>query len=84
MIQVSYFKNVSPEAAGVKSARVRAFVEGPEQARLSTHNIILARGDRIFYENYRAPFGPDVLHRMYSVSRASFRSRSGLPSRTGL
>lgn len=84
MIQVSYFKNVSPEAAGVKSARVRAFVEGLEQARLSTHNIILARGDRIFYENYRAPFGPDVLHRMYSVSKSFVSLAVGFAVQDGL
>ena len=84
MIQVSYFKNVSPEAAGVKSARVRAFVEGLEQARLSRHNIILARGDRIFYENYRAPFGPDVLHRMYSVSKSFVSLAVGFAVQDGL
>ncbi len=81
---MSYFRSVSPEAAGVKSANVRAFVEGLERARLSTHDIILARGDKIFYENYRAPFGPDVLHRMYSVSKSFVSLAVGFAVQDGL
>jgi len=61
---------ISPEKAGVRSENVRRFIEFLENNQLSTHNVILSRGNEIFFEKYWEPFESDFLHRMYSVSKS--------------
>lgn len=63
-------KHISPEKAGVRSTNVQKFIEFLEKNQLSTHDVILSRGNEIFFEKYWEPFGPDFLHRMYSVSKS--------------
>ena len=60
----------SPEKAGVSSRAVRGYLEELEKNRLATHDVILVRGNEIFFENYWRPFQSDFLHRMYSVSKS--------------
>lgn len=55
-----------------------------EQNHFSTHNLILIRGDKIFYENYWAPFTPDFLHRMYSVTKSFVSLAIGFLEQDGL
>lgn len=74
----------TPERRGISSGRIRAFVEELERSRLSTHDIIIARGDDIIFENYRPPFGPDYLHRMYSVSKSFVSLAVGFAIQDGL
>ena len=64
------FTYEKPEAMGVKSENIRKYVEILDDAELSTHNIIIAKGDKIIYENYYAPFNKNFLHRMYSVTKS--------------
>ena len=59
----------SPEAVGCPSGAVLRFYRRLEAYRLSTHGVILARGDRVFSECYFAPFTAETKHRMYSVSK---------------
>ena len=40
---------VTPERAGISSDNVRRFVEVLEEKRLSTHSLLLARGENIFF-----------------------------------
>lgn len=61
---------ITPEKAGICSANVQKFIEFLEKNQLSTHDVILSRGNDIFFETYWEPFGPDFLHRMYSVSKS--------------
>ena len=61
---------ISPEKAGVSSANVQRFIDFLEKNQLSTHNVILSRGNDIFFEKYWEPFHPGFLHRMYSVSKS--------------
>lgn len=59
-----------PEEKGIKSEKIKKYVEILEKAGLSTHNLIIARGYDIVYEKYWAPFNKDFLHRQYSVSKS--------------
>ena len=63
-------KICSPEQAGIKSSDVKRFYEFLDECNLSTHSVIMARGDSIFSECYYSPFNSDFLHRMYSVSKS--------------
>ena len=59
-----------PEEKGIKSENIKKYIEVLENAGLSTHNVVIARGYDIVYENYWAPFDKDFLHRQYSVSKS--------------
>jgi len=63
-------EHVTPEAVGIASENIYRFLESLENSRMASHDLILARGDKIFFENYWEPFHKDFLHRMYSVSKS--------------
>ena len=60
----------TPEQKGISSEKIGAFIDRLEKNHLSSHDLIFARGDDIFFETYWAPFKKDDLHRMYSVSKS--------------
>mgnify|MGYP003430269905 CR=1 FL=1 len=64
------FKRITPEKAGISSAKVLEFYKHLEKMDLSTHSVIMAKGDNIFSEVYWAPFNKDFKHRLYSVSKS--------------
>ena len=64
------FERVTPEQVGISSASIKKYISILEKSHLSTHNIIMIRHGKIFYENYWKPFHKDFLHRMYSVSKS--------------
>lgn len=75
---------VTPERAGISSDNVRRFVEVLEEKRLSTHSLLLARGENIFFEHYWPPFDKDFGHRMYSVSKSIVSIAIGFCEQDGL
>lgn len=64
------FTYAKPEEAGISSENIRQYIDILETSGLSTHNVIIAKGDKIVYESYWAPFHKDFLHRMYSVTKS--------------
>lgn len=77
-------KYCTPEQAGISSKQVKKFYQALAEYRLSTHSVILARGDRIFSESYYAPFDADFKHRMYSVSKSFISAAVGFCVQDGL
>lgn len=65
-----YFKNSTPESVGISSKTVLNFIKTLESYKLCTHDIIMAKGDKIFLECYYAPFHKNFNHRMYSVTKS--------------
>lgn len=78
------FYEVTPENIGISSKKVLEFYKFLERHELSTHSIIMARGDKIFSECYYAPFNKDFKHRMYSVSKSFVAVAIGLAAEEGL
>ena len=78
------FTYCTPEEAGISSKNVIDFYRFLEGYGLSTHSVILARGDKIFSEHYFAPFTPDFKHRMYSVSKTFVSMAVGFCVQDGL
>ncbi|MBQ8309943.1 MAG: serine hydrolase [Clostridia bacterium] len=74
----------TPEAVGISSADVLKFYQKLEERCLSTHDVIMARGDSIFTETYYAPFHKDFKHRMYSVSKSFVSIAIGFCEQDGL
>ena len=60
----------TPEAVGISSAKIKEYIDLLEENRLSTHSLIIARGDNIVFEKYWEPFDENFAHRMYSVSKS--------------
>lgn len=75
---------ITPEQAGVSSSAITAFIRLLEEHRIPTHDLILARGDAVFYEGYWAPFHKDFSHRMYSVSKSLVALAIGFLEQDGL
>ena len=64
------FEFTTPEKKGICSGNIEKYLRKLEGRRLSTHDVIIMRGDEIVFENYWAPFHQDFSHRMYSVSKS--------------
>lgn len=64
------FTYAKPEEVGISSKSIKRYIEVLEKAGLSTHAVIIARHDKVVYENYWAPFHKDYLHRMYSITKS--------------
>ena len=75
---------ITPEQAGISSKAIQSYVELLEEKQLSTHNLILMKGDHIFFEKYWAPFHKDFLHRMYSVTKSFVSLAVGFAEQDGL
>lgn len=74
----------TPEHGGIHSCHIKEWLQGIEAAGLSTHDIIIARGNEILFENYRPPFHADFLHRMYSVTKSFVAIAIGFAMQDGL
>ncbi|MBE5866566.1 MAG: serine hydrolase [Lachnospiraceae bacterium] len=74
----------TPEQVGIKSENIQKYIEVLEKNNLATHNIIMARGNEIFFEKYWEPFHQDFLHRMYSVSKSFVSLAIGFLEQDGL
>ena len=59
----------TPEAVGVPSGAISAFIEDVERRRLTMHSCIIIRHGKVCAEWYAPPFKQDELHRMYSTSK---------------
>ncbi len=77
-------KYATPESRGISSENIKKYIEHLEANNLSTHNIIIARGNDIVFEKYWEPFGPDFLHRQYSVSKSFVSLADGIAEQDGL
>lgn len=77
-------RSVTPESKGISSEDIKEYVDYLEKHNLSTHNIIIAEGDDIVFEKYWEPFGPDYLHRQYSVSKSFVSLAIGFAEQDGL
>ena len=77
-------KHTTPEQVGIKSENIQKYIEILEENNLAMHNVIMARGNEIFFEKYWEPFHQDFLHRMYSVSKSFVSLAIGFMEQDGL
>ncbi len=73
----------TPEKHGISTAAINKYLRHLERYGLSTHSLIIARGDDIILERYWEPFGRDDLHRMYSVTKSFVAMAIGMLSDEG-
>lgn len=78
------FCYASSESVGISSRSIQKYIELLECNNLATHDLIIAKGNTIIYENYWKPFHKDFLHRMYSVSKSFVSLAIGFLEQDGI
>ena len=60
----------TPEAEGVSSAAISAFLDGLAAAQIEVHGLMIARHGRVIAEGWWAPYAPTLRHTLYSMSKS--------------
>jgi CubicO group peptidase (beta-lactamase class C family) len=64
------FPRSTPEAEGVSSAGILAFLEAVRQSKYELHSFMLVRHGRVVAEGWWSPYGPEFNHTLYSLSKS--------------
>lgn len=64
------FARSAPEAQGVSSQAVGAFLDALERSELEIHSLMLLRRGVVIAEGWWAPHGPAIPHMLYSLSKS--------------
>lgn len=75
---------ITPEQGGIPSLAIKEFLETLEKGELSTHSVIIAKGNDILFEKYYEPFNADFLHRIYSETKSFVALAVGFAEQDGL
>lgn len=67
---INDFIYITPEEAGVPSAKISEFIDNIEEMRINLHSFLMARDGKIFAEGYYKPIDENFLHRIYSISKS--------------
>lgn len=74
----------TPEAEGVASAGIEEFLAALLQAHDELHSFMMLRHGRVIAEGWWAPYGPDDVHALYSVSKSFTSLAAGFAVADGL
>ncbi len=76
-------KRSSPEAQGIASAAVLAFVEAADRDIDSLHSLMLLRHGKVVAEGWWAPYAAELPHMLFSLSKSFTSSAIGLAVEEG-
>lgn len=68
----------APEAQGISSAAIRAFVEAADKEVKSMHSFMIVRHGKVVAEGWWAPEGPEKPHQLWSLSKTFTSTAVGL------
>ena len=68
----------TPEAEGVSSAGILAFLEAVRQSKHELHSLMVVRHGRVVAEGWWSPYGPEFNHALYSLSKSFTSTAVGL------
>jgi CubicO group peptidase (beta-lactamase class C family) len=68
----------SPEAEGVTSAGVQAFIDAADKDLDSLHSFMLVRHGKVVAEGWWAPYSPEAPHSLYSLSKSFTSTAVGM------
>src|SRR5690606_24091043 len=60
----------TPEAEGVSSAGILQFLDAVDKGKNELHSFIILRHGKIISEGYWRPYGKELKHVMFSVSKS--------------
>lgn len=64
------FKKSTPESVGISSEQILKYLKIINSRELSSHSVLIARGDNLVCEAYWNPFDASTCHRMYSQTKS--------------
>src|SRR3954463_461190 len=73
----------TPEAQGVRSAAVLAFVEAADKEIHSLHSVMLVRHGHVVAEGWWAPYSAESPHMLFSLSKSFTSTAVGLAAAEG-
>ena len=68
----------TPEAEGMASAAVLAFLAAAAHNTLELHSLMILRHGRVVADGWWAPYGPEFVHGLYSLSKSFTSTAVGL------
>ncbi|MEN9933555.1 MAG: hypothetical protein RLZZ387_134 [Chloroflexota bacterium] len=74
----------APEAHGIPSNAIRAFVEAASANTPHIHSLMLVRHGSVVAEGWRAPYAPELPHVLFSLSKSFASTAVGLAVADGL
>ena len=60
----------SPEAQGISSTGIRAFLDAVQSSKHELHSVMVVRHGQIVAEGWWSPYGPEFNHTLYSLSKS--------------
>ena len=72
------------ENSALSKVGLSAFLKELEEKEIEIHSIMILRGDKVVYESWAPPYGPDIPHVMFSVSKSFTSTAIGLAIDEGL
>jgi CubicO group peptidase (beta-lactamase class C family) len=73
----------SPEAQGISSAAIRAFVDAADRQALGLHSVELLRNGHVVAAGWWRPYAPERPHMLYSLSKSFASTGIGLLADAG-
>lgn len=67
----------TPEAEGISSSAIRAFLDAVTEKKFEMHGFVIARHGRVIAEGWWKPYGPQFVHTLYSMSKSFTSSAVG-------
>ncbi len=71
-------KRSEPEAQGISSRAILDFIETAEKTIEALHSVMLVRHGHVVAEGWWAPYGPDIPHMLFSLSKSYTSAGIGL------
>lgn len=73
-----------PEAVGIPSAALEAFIAGAEADAIELHSLMLVRHGQVAAEGWWRPYGPELRHHLFSLSKSFTSMAVGFAVQEGL
>ena len=68
----------TPEAEGVAAAGIEAFLDAVAREQFELHSLMVLRHGKVIAEGWWEPYGPELVHTMYSMSKSFTSTAVGL------
>ncbi len=82
--RVSVKRAKFPEEVGVSSKAIADFIDDLNENSIETHSLMIIRHGKVAFESWAEPFGPDIPHVMFSVSKSFTSTAIGFAVEEGL
>lgn len=77
-------ERISPEAAGIPSEAILAFLDGLEKKGVEMHSMMLLRHGKVCAQGWWHPYAPQTPHIMFSFSKSLTSTAIGFACQEGL